>query len=86
MIGPGDFVVNHKPYLAAVGDSQMLTVSRSLVHSTDSDWYQPVAQYIRDHGLVLLSQKTTREDDMFGRTQVSWYVLPEVRNLMIGEL
>ncbi len=76
-------VINHKPYLAAVGNGTLLTVSRSLAMSVDDPRYLPVTQYIRDYGLVLYSREVGPERDMYGRSEQSWYATPEARNLLM---
>ncbi|MFV8233063.1 hypothetical protein [Mycolicibacterium fortuitum] len=76
-----EIVVNEKPFLAAVGDEFQLDVSRSLACSVDDQIYQPVAQYIRDNNMVLISSETGPETGMFGRVEQSHYGSPEVRQL-----
>lgn len=74
-------VINEKPFLAAVGDEFQLDVSRSLACSLDDPIYQPVAEYIRDNNMVLISSETGPETGMFGRVEQSHYGTPEVRHL-----
>lgn len=77
------FKVGQAPFLVAVGDGVQLLVSRSLVVSAESAQYQPVADYISFHEMVLVSREVGPEDDMHGRVEQSQYAIPEARNLIM---
>lgn len=66
-------VAAQPPFLTAAGDGAQLLVSRSLVVSTESDQDRPVADYIRDHGMVLVETETGPEAGMYGRVEQSHY-------------
>lgn len=76
-------VASQPPFLTAAGDGAQLLVSRSLVVSTASEQYRPVADYIRDHGMVLVETETGRESGMYGRVEQSHWAIPELRNLIM---
>uniref|UniRef100_A0AB39U1R9 Uncharacterized protein n=1 Tax=Mycolicibacterium phage Alyssa1 TaxID=3240801 RepID=A0AB39U1R9_9CAUD len=78
------FQVALAPYLVAVGDGARLRVYRSLAVSTEAPAYQPVADYIEENGMVLVSAETGPYDGMFGRTEQSHYATPEARMLWLA--
>ncbi|OMC28971.1 hypothetical protein A5740_19220 [Mycobacterium sp. GA-1841] len=71
------------PFLTAEGDGTQLVTRRSLAFSTADPRYLPVLHYIRDFGLVLVSSEFTREEDIYGLTEVSHYATPDARNLIL---
>lgn len=83
--GPGTFVVNHRPFLVAVGNDILLTVDRSLAMSVTDPKYRPIADYIEERGLVLLEREVTTDERMYGRAEKSWYATPEARMLLLTE-
>ncbi|MCV7217148.1 hypothetical protein H7J51_17905 [Mycobacterium crocinum] len=78
------FQVALAPYLVAVGDGARLRVYRSLAVSAEAPAYKPVADYIEENGMVLVSSETGRHDGMFGRTEQSHYATPEARMLWLA--
>lgn len=73
------FQVALAPYLVAVGDGARLMVYRSAVMQDTDPACEYVADYIRDHGMVLVSTETGLYDGMFGNTEQSHYATPEAR-------
>lgn len=71
------------PYLVACGDDSEILVYRSYSVSKGDDAYLPVSEYIREHGLVMVSTETVREDRMLGRVERTHYATPERRNLLM---
>lgn len=83
---PGTFVVNHKPFLVAVGNDVLLSVDRSMAMSTTDPRYQPIKDHITDHHMVLLETKRVNDDpQMYGHCEQSWYATPEARNLLMTD-
>lgn len=83
--GPGTFVINHRPFLVAVGNDVLLTVDRSAAMSVTDARYQPIARHISEHRMVLLEREVVTDDPhMYGRTEKSWYAVPEARNLLMA--
>jgi len=76
-------VAARPPFLLAVGDGIQLSVSRSLVVSTDSEGYQPVKDYISEHGMVLVATETGPEEGMYGQVEQSHYAIPDARQLLM---
>lgn len=68
-------------WLYALGNRDRLEVVRSVeLRRTDAP-YAPVAEFIRDHGLVQLSSLEVSDDRfMFGRVEHAVFVPAQVRN------
>lgn len=77
------FTVCEAPYVTAAGDGEQLTVARSLSCGVDDPRYRPVADYIRQHDLVLVETDTRLEPGMAGKCAVSHYATPQVRMLLL---
>ena len=75
----------HPCWLIATGGPERVEALRSpLVHDT-ARMYQPVRQYIAEHGLVLTAQETFEDFDfMGGKVEMSVYVPPAARNGMLA--
>jgi hypothetical protein len=73
--------VSKTGWLIANGDTQRLEVLRSPLVTSTKPIYQPVRQFIADHGLLLASQETFPNIDwMFGEVEMSVYLPPASRN------
>lgn len=67
--------------LIATGSTERLEVLRSPVVLDTKRMYQPVRQFIAEHGLVLAVRETFEDQDwMYGVVEVSVYVPPAMRN------
>lgn len=75
--------VVHHPLLIALGSGIQLLVDRSLEMSTTDDRYQPVLDYIIDHGMVLVERTVSPKGFLRGQVEQSWYATPETRNLIL---
>ncbi|WP_264037634.1 hypothetical protein [Mycolicibacterium hodleri] len=68
-------------WLIADGDNRRLEVLESPLVKSTKPIYQPVRQFIADHGLVLATQQTFQDIDwMLGEVEMSVYVPLASRN------
>lgn len=82
--GPVSFVVNHRPFLTAVGNDVLLRVDRSLAVSVTDPRYRPIAEHIETHRMVLVEREAVTDDpQMYGRTEMSRFATPEARQLLM---
>jgi hypothetical protein len=77
------FKVSHRPFLVAVGNDHSLIVGRSLSLNVTDPRYQPVADRIREYGLVLLAQNLVTKAGLYGQVEQSYWTTPEARNLLL---
>lgn len=70
--------------LVAVGDGARLQVYRSLAVSPQAPAYKPVADYIADNRMVLISSGTGPQEGMKGRVEHLHYGTPEARMLWLA--
>ena len=84
---PVNLELAHPGFLIVNGDTQRLEVMRSPLVTNSKRMYQPVTQFIADHGLVLAARDTFDDADwMHGSVEVSVYVPPAVRNASYASL
>lgn len=73
------------PWAAAFSDENLLVVWRSLAVSTDDEDYRPIADYIRDSGVVLVKSAVLDECSPFlGQTEHLLYATPRARDALFG--
>jgi hypothetical protein len=75
----------HPPWMVAHGDENQLVVTRSLIVRETDDIWQPVREFVREHGLVLMDQSEhPMPGAMFGTVETLWYGNPQFRNGVLG--
>lgn len=76
------FAVAHPALLTAIGDAERLEVLRSPLTKSTGRMYQPVGQFIDQHGLVLAAQESFEDSGwMYGSVEMSVYVPAASRNV-----